>query len=178
MKTTPFLITSVHQDTTPYPSHILIGQEGALHWSIGPIMDVKINTSYTFEAMECVDFSLNLNRYNILLAVIYRPPDTSVLQFANELAGYVERNINTTGEQIIVGDFSMYTSANRMTGNAIILSNMLESFNLSNCVEFPTDKLQNTLDLVIYQQDSRCIRNVHQGHLLSDHHLVLFDISI
>ena len=37
MKTTPLLIASVHQDTTPYPSHKLIGQEGALHWSIGPI---------------------------------------------------------------------------------------------------------------------------------------------
>ena len=44
-------------------------------------------------------------------------------------------------------------------------------------VEFSTHKLQNTLDLVINQQDSRCIRNVHQGHLHSDHHLVLFDIT-
>ena len=41
-------------------------------------LDVRINTSYTFEAMECVDINLNLNRHNILLAVIYRPPDTSV----------------------------------------------------------------------------------------------------
>ena len=54
---------------------------------------------------------------------------------------------------------------------------MLESFNLSNHVEFPAHKLQNTLDLVINQQDSRHIRNVCQGHLLSDHHLVLFDIT-
>ena len=54
---------------------------------------------------------------------------------------------------------------------------MLESFNLSNHVEFPTHKLQNTLDLVINQQDSRFIRNIHQGYLLSDHQLVLFDIT-
>ena len=40
--------------------------------------------------MECVDFNLNLNRHNIQLAVIYRPPDTSVLKFANELAVYME----------------------------------------------------------------------------------------
>ena len=46
-----------------------------------------------------------------------------------------------------------------------------------NHVEFPTHKIQNTLDLVINQQDSKCIRNVHQGHLLSDHHLVLFDVT-
>ena len=54
---------------------------------------------------------------------------------------------------------------------------MLESFNLTNHVEFPTNKLQNILDLVINQQDSKCIRNVCPGHLLSDHHLVLFDIT-
>ena len=71
-------------------------------------LDVRINTSYTFEAMECVDFNLNLDRHNILLAIIYRPPDTSVLQFANELAAYMERNINTAGEQIIVGDFNVH----------------------------------------------------------------------
>ena len=126
--------------------------------------------------MECVDFSLNLNRCNILLAVIYRPPDTSVLQVANELAAYMEKNINTTGEQIIVGDFNVHI--NKLDeGNAMILSDMLESFNLSNCVEFPTHKLQNTLDLVINQKDSWHIRNTHQEHLLSDHHLVLFDIT-
>ena len=133
-------------------------------------------TSYTLEAMECVHCNLSLDRYNILLTVIYRPPDTSVLHFANELAAYMERNINTTGEQIIVGDFNVHINK-QDEGNAIILSDMLESFNLSNCVEFPIHKLQNTLDLVINQQDSRCIRNVHQRHLLSDHHLVLFDIT-
>ena len=88
----------------------------------------------------------------------------------------MERNINTAGEQIIVGDFNIHINK-QDEGNAIILSDMLESFNLSNSVELPIHKLQNTLDLVINQQDSRHIRNVCQGHLLSDHHLVLFDIT-
>ena len=125
--------------------------------------------------MECVDFNLNLNRHNILLAVIYRPPDTSLLKFANELAVYMERNINTIGEQIIVGDFNVYINK-QDDSNAIIITDVLESFNLSNCVEFPTHKLPKILDLVINQQNSRCIRNICQGHLLSDHHLVLFNI--
>ena len=107
--------------------------------------------------MECVDFNLNCNRHNILLAVIYRPSDTSVLKFANELAVYMERNINTTGEQIIVGDFNVHINK-QDDSNAIILIAMMESFSLSNLVEFPTHKLQNTLDLVINQQDSRHIR--------------------
>ena len=70
--------------------------------------------------MECVDFNLNLDRHNILLAVIYRPTDTSVLQFANELAAFMERNINTTREQIIVGDFNIHIK--KQDDNAIILS--------------------------------------------------------
>ena len=70
-----------------------------------------------------------------------------------------------------------HTHQKQDDSNAIILSDMLESFNLSNHVEFSTHKLQNTLDLIINQQDSRHIRNVCQGHLLSDHHLVLFNIT-
>ena len=90
-------------------------------------LDVRTNTSYTSESMECVDFTLNLNKHNILLAVIYRPPDTSVLQFANELAAYMERNINTTREQIFVGDFNIHINK-QDDSNAIIFSDMLESF--------------------------------------------------
>ena len=78
--------------------------------------------------------------------------------------------------QTIVGDLNVHINK-QDEGNAIILSDMLETFNLTNHVEFPTHKLQNKLDLVINQQDSKCIRNVCQGHLLSDHHLVLFDIT-
>ena len=59
----------------------------------------------------------------------------------------MEKNINTTGEQIIVGDFNVHINK-QDEGNAIILSDILESFNLTNHVEFPTHKLQNTLDLV------------------------------
>ena len=87
-------------------------------------LDVRTNNSYIFESMECVDFNLNLDRHNVLLAVIYRLPDTSVLQFANELAAYTERNINTTGEQIIVDDFNVHINK-QDDSNAIIHSDML-----------------------------------------------------
>ena len=60
-----------------------------------------------------MDFSLNLDRYNILLAVIYRTPDSSVLQFANELAEYMEK-ISTQLESKSLLVISMYTSTNRM----------------------------------------------------------------
>ena len=43
-------------------------------------LDVRTNNSYPLKSMECVDFNLNLNRHNILLAAIYRPPDTSVFK--------------------------------------------------------------------------------------------------
>ena len=76
-------------------------------------LDVKLNSSYNFEAMECVDFSLNLDKYNILLAVIYRPPNSSVLQFANELAAYMEKiSTQVVSKSWLV--ILMFTSTNRM----------------------------------------------------------------
>ena len=88
-------------------------------------MDVRTTTSYTFESKECVDFNLNLDRHNILLGVIYWSPDTSLLQFDTELAAYMEGNINTTRELIIVGDFNVHINK-QDDSDVIILSDIAE----------------------------------------------------
>ena len=55
---------------------------------------------------------------------------------------------------------------------------MLQSFDLINQVSFMTHKSNNTLDLVITKSDATFLQNVGQGHMVSDHYMVLFDIKI
>ena len=60
--------------------------------------------------MECTDFivSTSSNDKNTHLAVIYQPPDTSTTAFLTDLANYMERNTNVTGDLILLGDFNMH----------------------------------------------------------------------
>ena len=55
---------------------------------------------------------------------------------------------------------------------------MLQSFDLLNQVFFMTHKSNNTLDLVITKSDATFLWNFGQGHMVSDHYMVLFDINI
>ena len=56
-------------------------------------------------------------------------------------------------------------------------SDFLDSFNLANTVNFPTRHQDNTLDLVVQDAGSDLIFSTKQGHLVSDHNLVLFEAS-
>ena len=49
-------------------------------------INISLNSTYNFQSMECTDFKINLDRTPYLLTIVYRPPNTSVLQFAMELA--------------------------------------------------------------------------------------------
>ena len=64
-------------------------------------LDIKQGTVYKFSSMECTDFSVKLPGLSINLAVIYRPPERSVLQFAMDMIEYMEMNVNTTGNIIL-----------------------------------------------------------------------------
>ena len=51
--------------------------------------------------MECTDFVVSLPGLSLNMVVIYRPPDKSVLSFANDFLDYMERNINSPGKLLL-----------------------------------------------------------------------------
>ena len=117
---------------------------------------------------ENVDVSVALDYSNlslsIYLAVIYRPPQRSMLQFAMDMLEYMEMNVNTTGNIILTGDFNIKMN-NPDDPDMNTLSNLLDSFDLVNHVRFPTHRSMNTLDLVITRGDTNFVRNPSQGRL-------------
>ena len=58
--------------------------------------------------------------------------------------------------------------------DTITFLDTLESFGLQNRIEFTTHQLQNTLDLVITEQNSNIIKETGKGSLISDHNLIHF----
>ena len=62
--------------------------------------------------------------------------------------------------------------------DTISFMDTLDSFALENHIDFPTHKLDNTLDLVISNSASNIIGKAEQGELFSDHYVILFDLCL
>ena len=112
----------------------------------------------------------------IHLVVVNRPPMTSVLKFGEDLADYMEKNINSTGKLVLTGNFNILVS-NKSNTDSIIFHDILDSFGLVNCVLFLTQGLQNMLDLVIIQADSNFITKTSPGRPFSDHNYVFYNVT-
>ena len=96
--------------------------------------------------------------------------------FAMNLPTYWSPKINSSNELILLGDFNIAVNKPSEAVPSIFLD-MLNSFNLINRVDKPTQRLSNTLDLIIHDADSNVIPSIKIGRLFSDHNVVLFDIS-
>ena len=139
-------------------------------------INLKIEKEYSFNTMECTDFSIKLPSKTIHLWLIYRPPDGSVLQFCQELTTYLEQNINTTGDTLLMGDLNIHAN-DPENQDTITFEDTIESLGLRNQVSFPTHRLQNALGIIIAAEDSSIILDTHQGSLFSDNYIVHYTLT-
>ena len=99
---------------------------------------------------------------------MYRPPDVGTLDFTEDLASYYEKEIRDRSDHILIGDFNI--QMNCLTeANTINFTDIMEMFNLSNWVLFPTHTSENILDLVITDTGTSILKTVKYGDLLYDH---------
>ena len=130
---------------------------------------VNINANIT--TMELVIYKSKITMHNIIFILVYHPPNTSVLQFCNELSEILKEIVNIRGEMIMIGDFNIHMDITD-DPNTITFNDFLDSFNLHNHVNFPTHKSLHYLDLVITDTSWNIMHTVKQGHMLSDHNFI------
>ena len=80
----------------------------------------------------------------------------SVLGFSENLADYLESNINVPGKLVIVSDLNIHIH-DELDPDIITFSDFLDAFGLVNMITFSMNRLQNTLDLVITHQANEAI---------------------
>ena len=56
---------------------------------------LKSKTIYNYQTMECADILLDLDNVLVNLCVIYRPPNTSIVAFCEDLTDHQERNVTS-----------------------------------------------------------------------------------
>ena len=113
--------------------------------------------------------------YTHHLTVVYRLPDTSVVQFISDLTDVLEEYVNWHGSHTILGDFNIWIN-DENDSDTINFNHFLNTFDLTNKVHFSTNKQHNTIDFIIAPNKSNYIQNRKQGDLFSDHYMILFDI--
>ena len=86
------------------------------------------------------------------------------------------KKVTSPSDLLMMSDFNAPTNAisNPVT---ILLMDTIESFGLRNHIHFPTHTLQNTLDLIITEEDLTIVIDTTQRSLFSDHNVVHFGIQ-
>ena len=140
-------------------------------------LNISLARDEPYKTMESSSFIISTGNRQINLITIYRPPDTNVLEFCTELANLLQTNINSSGELILLGDFTIAVNQPFDVGPATSLD-VFNSFNLVNKEDKPTHRLSNTLDLIILDANSSIIPRVKVDRLFSDHNIIFFDISL
>ena len=100
------------------------------------------------------------------LHLVYRAPDPSVTSFV-DLSDKFERDIIKSGQIALLGDFNI--KMNKLEdADTIIFSDFLESFGLENRVKCTTNCMDNTIDLIMTQENSSHVSNIVKNTLFSD----------
>ena len=137
---------------------------------------LRSKSVYNYQTMECADFLLDFQNMLVNLCVIYRPPDTSISSFCDDLMDYQERNVTSPGKMIIVGDVNVHTNKEQHPDTALF-QETLDGLGLRDHVDFATHCFGNSLDALITSQGDPMVNTVVQGEHFSDHHWVFSNIT-
>ena len=89
-------------------SSVSIPREGRIGGGIAIVhrsdITLRSKSVYNYQTMECADFLLDFQNMLVNLCVIYRPLDTSIASFCDDVMDYQERNVTSLGKMIIVGN--------------------------------------------------------------------------
>ena len=89
--------------------------------------------------MECSALTITTLFYWIHLGILYRPPDGSVPKFSQELAEFLEQNINSAGELLLMGDLNIQVNCDNNQDTITLLDTLNEFWLKESC------QLSNTL---------------------------------
>ena len=104
--------------------------------------------------------------------MIYRPPysrkhPVNIITFLDEFGEIVTSLLQEYLQTILIGDFNvLWNLTEHMDTKS--LNNILNTFDLTQVIDFPTHKAGNVLDWIIHKEQQNCIHNLTKLEFLSD----------
>jgi hypothetical protein len=162
------------------------GGVGIIYNTNFSVKPVTLPALTSFEA-QCVSFSISsssnstsasLSTAPYILLNIYRPPSASKPAFISEFTSLLEDIISSPSELIITGDFNLHVDNPSALYVAPFLD-LLDTFSLTQHIQFPTHDSGHTLDLLITRSSSSLVTSVdHTFSPISDHEVILSTLAI
>ena len=120
------------------------------------------NITHTDQPMglEYMNVHVKFRNKTLNLYIIYRYPNSSVLQFTETLANILEENVlSNHGELILTWHFNIHMDKPHLF-DTILFNDLLESFNLANKVTFSTHLSQHTINLMLFKTQSTIVSGI------------------
>src|SRR5271170_3988548 len=117
---------------------------------------ISLPTYSSFESL-CVNFSVS--NFSCSLLTVYRPPSFSKYTFISEFSSILEKLASTSSELLITGDFNYHIDCTSDPTVSQLLS-LLDAFDLTQLITFPTHSSGHTLDLFITRHSSTIISEI------------------
>ena len=140
---------------------------GGLGFFVKDGLDSSVAPTKTCTTFENFLIKISLHKESFYFLNIYRPPSSSTSTFFEQFQTLLEDIHHTTENLVIISDFNFHvesTSPNTKTFNSLI-----DSFDLTQEVNFPTHIYGHTLDLLLTKSNNDHILNVHTTDAFSDH---------
>ena len=92
-------------------------------------------------------------------------------KFLDEFVDFLTLLLQVNSQPIIIGDFNIPWNLPDQAATQR-LTEILNTFNLLQEIEFPMHKAGNTLDWIIQKDEQNCIHNLTKLEFLSDHCII------
>ena len=111
-----------------------------------------------------------------LFALIYRPPysrkhSVNISTFLNEFGEIVSSLLQENSQTIIIGDINVPWNLTEHTDTKRLID-ILNTFDLTQVIDFPTHKAGNDLDWTIHKEQQNYIHNLTKLEFLPDHCII------
>ena len=133
--------------------------------------EIPLSDTTTFEA---IFGKLKAERNTLHILNIYRPPGRAE-GFFDEFQEFLSFVITITKDLVIMGDFNVHVDTN--SSDSKQFSDILDSFDLSQHVDFPTHIYGHSLDLVISSPGCEVL-SASVADRISDHFTVIADLNV
>ena len=118
--------------------------------------------------------NLMVRLFDFILAILYRPPNTNVITFLEELDGLLSFLYTSNKKIVLVGDVNIHLETSN--SNAVAYHDLLESYSLLNLTTKPTHTGGHVLNTVVACRGDVILIDTTDV-CLSDHYLVTYAIK-
>ena len=113
----------------------------------------------TFSSFEALSVQFSVSNFSCSLLTVYRSPSLSKPIFLSEFSSVLENLAPSSSELLITGDFNFHVDCSSDSTVTQFLS-LLDTFDLTQHVSFPTHSSGHTLDLFITRNSSTFISEI------------------